>query len=132
MGPEKEASKYSSPFFVFFNFKPVNPSIGLETTPRVMYANPILIPASIASRRVANLQNFCFATSSAITNATIVSSFPYSFSSSRILTSILDPSIWGYNTEIKPTTFSAIDIAKGISTFPTGSFPRALACSAKR
>jgi len=48
---------------VFPNFNLVNPSIGELTTPKVVYAKPTLIPASIASSKLANLQNFCLAIS---------------------------------------------------------------------
>jgi hypothetical protein len=73
---------------VFPTVIPVKPSIGLETTPKVVYAKPTLIPASIASIKFLNEQNFCFAISSAILNETPILNFPNSFSNSKILSAI--------------------------------------------
>ena len=66
-------------------FIPTRPSKGELTTPTVTYANPVLMPISMASILFLNLQNFSCATSSAIFSATLQSSVPYFFSNSIIL-----------------------------------------------
>lgn len=103
------------------NSMPINPSRGLLTTPTVLYANPVLMPISMASSCVSNVQNVCFATSSAILSATRQSSAPYCSSSLMILSTTPVPTSCGARTLMSPTTRSAMFSASCTSTTSSGS-----------